>query len=152
MSGHRSSPGSGPCGVLVVEDDPDHVVLIEAAFRYGDFPCALHVVGSSEEAMDYFLGRYPFDNRLRHPLPDVVILEIGLPGMDGLGLLQWLQERDEPWARTPVVVFSSWHDREMARRAATLGALEFKVKPSDFADLAGAVRRALKRRRRYDIA
>lgn len=145
MSASARNVGSGSFAVLVVEDDQDHAALIEAVFHYRDLPCSFHVTGSSEEAMDYLLGRWPFDNRLHHPLPDVIILDIGLPGMDGLGFLRWLTERDEGWAGTPVVVFTSMEDRTVAAQARALGAREFKVKPSDFNDLVDTVHDLVKR-------
>lgn len=136
-TGHPS--GSRRLAILVVEDDQDHAALIEAVFHYRDLPCSFHVTGSSEEAMDYLLGRWPFADRERHPLPDVIILDIVLPGMDGLGFMGWLRTREEPWAQTPVVVLTSIHDRGVAARARELGAREVKLKPSDFGDLVDAV-------------
>jgi DNA-binding response OmpR family regulator len=131
--------------VLVVEDNPDHAALIQAAFAYRAFPCLVHVTGSSEEAMDYLLGRWPFDDRLGHPYPNVVILDLGLPGMDGLGFLRWLATRPEPWAMTPVVVFTSNADRAVAVQAFSLGASEVKVKPTDFTELVDTVDGVLRR-------
>lgn len=145
MSASGRPPSSRSFAVLVVEDDQDHAALIQAVFTYRDFPCAFHITGSSEEAMDYLLGRWPFDNRLRHPVPDVIILDIGLPGMDGLGFLRWLDTRNEPWAQTPVVVFTSLHDRIVAAQAAALGAREVKTKPADFTELVDTVAHVLER-------
>lgn len=141
----RSSHPPNTFAVLVVEDDPDHAALIQAVFTYRDFPCTVHVAGSSEEAMDYLLGRWPFDNRARHPIPDIIILDIGLPGMDGLGFLRWLDARPEPWSRTPVVVFTSATDRTVAAQAMALGARDVKVKPADFTGLVDTVADALRR-------
>lgn len=151
MSAQSRPPRSSSFSVLVVEDDQDHAALIQAVFNYRDFPCTFHVSGSSEEAMDYLLGRWPFDNRVRHPIPDVIILDLGLPGMDGLGFLRWLETRPEPWAHTPVVVFTSISDRSVAAQATALGAREVKVKPSDFTELVDTVERVL-RRWQSDIA
>jgi DNA-binding response OmpR family regulator len=125
--------------VLVVEDEADHAALIQAAFAYREFPCVVHVTGSSEEAMDYLLGRWPFDNRTRHPLPDILILDLGLPGMDGLDFLRWLTAQSQPWRKTPVVVFTANADRSVATRAFSLGAREVKVKPVDFGELVEVV-------------
>jgi len=130
---------------LVVEDDPDHAALIQAAFAYQKRPCRVHVTGSSEEAMDYLLGRWPFGDRGRHPHPDLIVLDIGLPGMDGLGFLRWLGTRPEPWSTTPVVVFTANAERGLAVQAYAFGAHEVKVKPTDFAELAQVVDSLLRR-------
>jgi DNA-binding response OmpR family regulator len=131
--------------VLVVEDEPDHAALIQAAFAYRNFPCLVHVMGSSEEAMDYLLGRWPFDNRIHHPFPNVIILDLGLPGMGGLGFLRWLSSRPEPWALAPVVVFTANANRGVAVQAYALGAREVKVKPRDFTELVDIVDAVLRR-------
>jgi len=131
--------------VLVVEDEPDHAALIQAAFAYKDFPCLVHVTGCAEEAIEYLFGRWPFDNRVRHPYPDVIILDLGLPGMDGAGFLRWLNARSEPWARAPVVVFTANTDRAVAVQAFALGARDVKVKPTDFTELVDTVDSILKR-------
>jgi DNA-binding response OmpR family regulator len=136
---------ASPFVVLVVEDNPDHAALIQAAFAYREFPCLVHVTGSSEEAMDYLLGRWPFVDRVHHPFPNVVILDLGLPGMNGLGFLHWLGTRPEPWALAPVVVFTSNTDRGVAVQAFALGAREVKVKPTDFTELVDIVDGVLRR-------
>ncbi|HKJ02742.1 MAG TPA: response regulator [Longimicrobiales bacterium] len=142
-------PPTPPSGadfvVLVVEDEADHAALIQAAFSYRDFPCVVHVTGSSEEAMDYLLGRWPFDNRARHPHPNIIILDLGLPGMGGLGFLRWLNTRAEPWGRTPVVVFTSNPERAVATQAFSLGARDVMVKPTDFTELVDIVEVVLRR-------
>lgn len=129
--------------VLVVEDDPDHAALIQAAFAYRDFPCVAHVAGSSEEAIDYLLGRWPFDNRGRHPLPSILILDLGLPGLGGLDFMRWLNSQGEPWSVTPVVVFTANTGRAVAAQAFALGARDVKVKPGDFTELVDIVEQVL---------
>jgi CheY-like chemotaxis protein len=131
--------------VLVVEDEQDHAALLQAAFAYRDLPCALHVTGSSEEAIDYLLGRWPFDNRTRHALPSVIILDLGLPGLGGLDFLRWLETRREPWGMTPVVVFTANTNRALATQAFALGAKEVKIKPTDFGELVDIVEEVLLR-------
>ncbi len=134
-----------PFSVLVVEDDQDHAALIQAAFTYRAFPCRVHITGSSEEAMDYLLGRWPFDDRERNELPDVIILDIGLPGRDGLSFLRWLQDQEEPWADTPVVIFTALPSRVVAAEATALGAREIKSKPAGFNELAETIDQILLR-------
>lgn len=131
--------------VLVIEDDPDHAALIQAAFAYQGRPCHVHVTGSSEEAMDYLLGRWPFGDRVRHPFPHVMILDLGLPGMDGLGFLRWLQSRPETWSATPVVVFTANAERGVAVQAYAFGARDVKVKPAGFPELSETVAAVLRR-------
>lgn len=131
--------------VLVVEDDQDDAALIQAVFSYGAPDAAVHVTRSSEEAMDYLSGEWPFADRVRYPMPEVIILDIGLPGMDGIGFLRWMAGRSEKWAQTPVVVFTRSADRTTAHLAFSFGAREVKVKPTDFNELVSVVQRVLAR-------
>ncbi len=131
--------------VLVVEDDQDDAALIQAVFSYGAPHASVHVTGSSEEAMDYLRGEWPFSDRLRYPLPEVIILDIGLPGMDGIGFLRWLSGRTDRWSDTPVVVFTRSSDKTTTHLAFAFGAREVKVKPSDFNELVEVVQRVLTR-------
>lgn len=124
--------------VLVVEDDPDHAILIRAAFRAQNVRFPIRVMVDGQEAIDYLSGRPPFENRERNPLPAVIILDLRLPKVSGFGVLEWLQ--DKPWLRDiPVLVFSSSDDPADAQRAYELGARAFRRKPADFGILVGAI-------------
>jgi len=144
-------PPGGAFVVLVVEDEQDHAALIQAAFAYRDFPCVVYVTGSSEEAIDYLLGRWPFNRRAINPLPSVIILDLGLPGLGGLDFMRWMGTRRDSWATTPVVVFTGNTEPEVAARASALGAREVMVKPKDFTELVDVVEQVL-RRWQHDIA
>lgn len=121
--------------LLVVEDDPAHAALIEAALSYHSIPWDIHVTGSSEEAMDYLMGSWPYQHRVRSPLPDVILLDLGLPGMGGLDFLGWFNGRGEAWADIPIIVFTAHEERTVGERATALGAQEVLVKPSGFSEL-----------------
>ena len=139
------TPPTEEPAILVVEDDLNHEALIQAVFAYRRFPCTLQITETSEEAKDYFLGRWPFWDRTRHPYPDVVILDVGLPGMGGLEFLAWLNERPEAWAHVPVIIFTASEDPEVAARGRRLGATEVMVKPADFTELVDLVADTLRR-------
>lgn len=139
-----SHPHGDSMVVLVVEDDPDHAALIQAAFAHRDVPGVVHVTGSSDEAVDYLVGRRPFDDRRRHPFPNVLILDLGRPGLGGLDFIRWLNSRKEPWAMTPVVVFTADTDRAVVAQAFALGARAMKVGPGDVTELVDMVDQVLK--------
>lgn len=139
-----SFPPAEPFVVLSVEDDPGHAALIQAAFSYAKF-ARVHVTASAEEAVDYLLGRWPFDNRTRYPLPDVIILDLGLPGLGGLDFLDWLDTRSEHWRHVPVVIFTANNDPAIAQQALEKGASQVEVKPGSFVELVQAVNDILKR-------
>lgn len=116
--------------VLLVEDDPDDAFLLEDACKRLGHEEMLRVVRDGEEAIAYLLGQGDFADRLRFPLPRIVLLDMKLPRMSGLEVLEW--RRGQPAVRhIPVIVLTaSQSDADMAR-AYELGANSFLVKPVD---------------------
>jgi len=130
--------------VLMVEDNPDHTLLVEIAAQKVDPGVQVRSVRSGEQAMAYLSGKPPFDDGKEHPRPDLVILDLLLPGLGGFEVLEWAATTEEirgiPW----VVLSSSVNpgDRE---RALGRGAEEFHSKPSDVVELGETIRTILDR-------
>jgi CheY-like chemotaxis protein len=69
--------------ILVVEDRPDDEVLIRKAFQQAAVKNPIFVVGNGEEAQAYLEGTGKFSERDEYPLPDLVLLDLKMPRMDG---------------------------------------------------------------------
>jgi CheY-like chemotaxis protein len=110
--------------VLVVDDEPDVAELFRQRFRrevrQGQY--VMHFASSAEEA----LGR--LDDGIRPELI-VILSDINMPGMDGLGLLRAVKHR---YAELPVIMVTAYGDDERRRKASEYGAAEFVTKPVDF--------------------
>ena len=110
--------------ILVVDDEADVAELFRQQFRrevrQGHY--VIHFAQSAEEA----LGK--LDDGIRPELI-VVLSDINMPGMDGLGLLRKLREQR---ADLPVIMVTAYGDDERRRKATELGATEFVTKPVDF--------------------
>lgn len=131
--------------VLVVEDDPNHSLLISAAFAHAAPGAKVHLTERAEEAISYLLGLGAASEPQPEALPDVIVLDITMPGIGGIGFLEWLDDQPE-WARDiPVIVFTSSTDPSLAERCFALGAREYKEKPADFSELVALVDRVLER-------
>jgi CheY-like chemotaxis protein len=116
--------------VLVVEDDPDDILLLTLAFRKTSLPWRIiHVINGSD-AMKCLSGSGPYGNREVYPLPRLVLLDIKMPLMDGFELLEWVHNRAE-LRDLPVIVISSSALEIDKVRAKALGAREYHVKPTD---------------------
>jgi len=125
--------------VLLVEDDPAHVELAMHAFTRNGYGDRAQVVGSGEEALAMLFEAKTGD----HHIPDLIVLDLHLPGMDGLEVLRRLKG-DTRTRRVPVVVLTSSDDAGDLVTARELGANSYVVKPMDaarfattLADLAG---------------
>jgi CheY-like chemotaxis protein len=128
--------------ILVVEDLEDDAILIRRAFRKGNVVNPLQIVRSGEEAIAYFKGEGQYRNRVEYPLPDLVLLDLKLPGKDGYEVLQWIREQPSLSALRVVVLTSSNEIRDV-NLAYQLGANSFLVKPVDFDDFV-AVAKAIR--------
>jgi CheY-like chemotaxis protein len=117
--------------VLLVEDDPAHVELAMHAFTRNGYGDRAQVVGSGEEALEMVFGT----NTGEHHLPDLIVLDLHLPGMDGLEVLKRLKG-DARTRRVPVVVLTSSDDAGDLGAARELGANSYVLKPMDAARFA----------------
>jgi len=110
--------------ILVVDDEPDVAELFRQRFRremrQGTY--VLHFAGSGEEALDKL-------SQGIEPQLIVILSDINMPGMDGLGLLRRIKEQR---ADLPVIMVTAYGDDERRRKAAEFGAREFVTKPVDF--------------------
>jgi CheY-like chemotaxis protein len=117
--------------ILLVEDREDDVILVRKAFEKASLPNPIHVVRSGEEAMAYLKGQHQYANREEHPLPDLILLDLKMPKIDGFEVLAWI--RDQPGIRgIAVVVLTSSDQIRDVNKAYALGANSFLVKPIDF--------------------
>ena len=134
--------------ILVVEDDPDHAAMLQALFDISLTQAKTQFVVSGREARTYLLGGWPFHDRHRHPLPSLIVLDLGLPdaaGFEaGFEFLAWFAERERV-SRIPVIVFTAAEDPEHAKRAYALGARRYLFKPDDFGKLMETVKDELRR-------
>jgi two-component system, chemotaxis family, response regulator Rcp1 len=94
--------------VLMVEDDPDDVYLTKEALRANRLRVNLHVVNDGVEAMQYL--RAAHDNTA-HPRPNLVLLDLNLPRMDGRDVLTQIKD-DPTLTDIPVVILTTSHAEE----------------------------------------
>ena len=127
-----------PLELLLVEDDPGDVVMTREALAEASSPSTLHVVADGVEALA-FLSRDPAGSFRSAPAPDVVLLDLNLPRMDGHELLAELKASPE-WKTIPVIVFTTSNADSDIRRSYELQASAFVTKPSSFEEFSSAVR------------
>jgi CheY-like chemotaxis protein len=117
--------------ILVVEDNDDDVALIRRAFRKTSVTKRVEVARGGAEALAYLFGRPPYDDRTRYPLPDLVLLDLKMPRMDGFEVLEIIKSASRT-RRIPVVVLTSSSESKDVGRSYDLGANSYLVKPVAF--------------------
>ncbi len=114
--------------MLLVEDREDDVLLVRRAFAKANIINPLHVVHDGLEALAYLKGEGPYANRVEFPLPELILLDLKMPGMDGYEVLRWIRKHPTLSALRVVVLASSEEIRDV-NLAYKLGANSFLVKP-----------------------
>ena len=130
--------------LLVVEDNPDHIGLIEAVISRGLRGAHIRVALLCEGARSYLRGEWPQydDDGPNNPLPDLIVLDLWLPDGNGFELLRWIAER-ERLKNIPVVVFTASTDPDHALLAKELGVRRYLQKPAAFDKLVAVIKEEL---------
>jgi CheY-like chemotaxis protein len=124
---------TGMTTFLLVEDDPNDVLMLEMEFRRAPLPIRLIAVEDGDEATNYLKGKSPYEDRSKYPIPDVILLDLKMPRINGFEFLEWLRSMSDKHHRfIPVVVMSSSGMREDVDRAYALGANSYLVKPVEW--------------------
>ena len=124
--------------ILLVEDNPRDVELTLRALQKHNLVNRLFVVEDGEEALDFLFcrGKYAERNLSRHP--KVVLLDLKLPKLSGLEVLQAIRS-DERTRTTPVVIVTSSQEDPDIKAAYKLGVNSYVVKPVEFDDFVEAM-------------
>jgi len=120
--------------ILLAEDREDDIALILKAFSKAYVPNPLHVVRNGEEAIAYLKGEGKYANRAEYPLPELMLLDLKMPRIDGFGVLKWVRHQPN-LATLRIVVLTSSDSIRDVNEAYSLGANSFMVKPMDFEDV-----------------
>ncbi len=123
--------------ILLVEDNPDDVRLTRRAFKKSNIANELMVVNDGLQALDYLLAASANPDAVPG-LPQVILLDLKLPKMDGLELLQRIRAH-ERLKRLPVVILTSSKEEQDILKSYDGGANSYIRKPVDFDRFADAV-------------
>jgi CheY-like chemotaxis protein len=128
--------------VLLVENNPDDARLVQMAFEKAQIKHRLIVLSDGLQVMEYVKGRAQYANRERFPLPELVLLDLGLPGLSGLEVLGQL--RKQPGTETvPITVLSGSNFLRDVTKAYELGANSFLVKPFELRKFTAAIKETI---------
>jgi two-component system, response regulator len=118
-----------PNRLLLVEDDPNDIELIQMSFAQSQFIGQIDVVTDGEQALNYLLGQ---DNTLPvHPLPKLVLLDLKLPRISGIQVLETLRNHPRTQNVVVVVMSSSGEGRDI-EICYNLKVNSYIIKPLDF--------------------
>jgi CheY-like chemotaxis protein len=114
--------------ILVAEDSLDDVFFIKRALKRAGITTQIHVVVNGQQAIEYLSGAGNFADRPRHPLPDILFLDLKMPIKDGFEVLEWVRSKPE-FKELDVVILTSSAEPCDKERAQELSARAYIVKP-----------------------
>jgi CheY-like chemotaxis protein len=118
-----------PKTILLVEDNDDDVFLITRAFKTVGLVTPMVRATDGQDAIDYLSGKGHYADRVKFPMPALVLLDIKMPFISGLEVLRWIRGQP-PFAPLPVVMFTTSSQECDVRSAYGSGANAFLVKPA----------------------
>jgi two-component system response regulator len=127
-----------PKVILLVEDNPDDADMTQRALRKGNIANEIVLARDGAEALDYLFGTGSYAGRNPAHLPQVVLLDLKLPKVDGLEVLRAIRG-DERTRSLPVVIVTSSDEQRDVVESYHLGANSYVRKPVGFAEFTEAV-------------
>ena len=127
--------------ILLVDDDRGHAILITRALRRANIGCTIDVVGNGVEAIDYLFGIGENAERQPKAMPDLILLDLNMPEMNGRQVLQVLHDarHEDRMNLPPVVVLTSSDEETDINDSYNLGAQSFIRKPAHHGRFMAAV-------------
>jgi len=125
--------------ILLVEDNPDDELLTLRALRKNNIGNKLAIVRDGAEALEFIFCTGAYADRDRNDRPQVILLDINLPKVDGLEVLRRIRA-NESTHLLPVVILTSSKEEQDMIRGYTLGANSYVRKPVDFSEFIEAIR------------
>lgn len=120
--------------ILFIDDCPEDVESFRRAIEMTGYNAAIRWCEDSPAAMDYLVQNDAPDDERKYPLPDIVFLDLNMPGMDGRELLSFIKG-DAILKKIPIVVFTSSKNEIDVYESYQCGANSYICKPNDFKDL-----------------
>lgn len=124
--------------ILLTEDNSDDVFFFQTAFKKAGTTGVLHAVSDGMEAMAYLSGEGIYSDRDNYPFPDVLLLDLNMPQMNGFEVLEWIR-RNAKCRRLMVHILTSSGREADVQRAYDLGANGYIVKPTRIDQLVALV-------------
>ncbi len=125
--------------ILLVEDNPDDELLAIRALKKNNIMNEVVVARDGAEALDYLFGTGAYEGRNTSIMPQVILLDLKLPKIDGLEVLKRLRD-DDRTKLLPVVVLTSSKEERDLNESYRLGANSYIRKPVDFTQFSEAIR------------
>jgi CheY-like chemotaxis protein len=127
-----------PLRILLVEDDENDILFFSLAVKRTRVPISLRTVIHGQQAIDYLQGKQEYSDRNRFPVPDLIVLDLKLPYVNGFDFLAWRSA--SPFASVPVIILEGSGGKKDLEKALEMGATLTLTKPAGLEPLKYIVR------------
>jgi CheY-like chemotaxis protein len=125
--------------ILLIEDSRMDIELTLDAFKESRLSNRVEIALGGQQALDYLLGHSDFADRAQYPFPDLILLDLNMPGIDGFDVLKRIKETPII-KRIPVVILTSSKEEGDRALSYDIGANSYLVKPVAFSGFIDVVR------------
>ena len=120
-----------PINILLVEDNPIDIKIAKRSLKEGRITNKMYVVRDGQEALDFIRNMGEYEDAAKAPKPDLILLDINLPKLDGIEVLKELK-KDPKYKRIPVVMLTMSDDEKDIFNGYDNGANSYITKPVEF--------------------
>ncbi len=128
-----------PFEILMAEDDEHDIIAVKRAWKKNNISNPLRIVNDGEECLDYLYQRRKYSEPGTAPRPGILLLDIKMPKMDGLSVLEHIRKSDE-FHRLPVIILTTSKDDEDRLNSYDLKVNAYIVKPVGFDNFSDAIK------------
>ena len=125
--------------ILLVDDDRTDLALFRRAVVATALQIRLTTLNAGQQAIDYLEAKREYSNRSLYPLPDLIVVDLKMPGVNGFDFLAW-RKASTLFSPIPVVILSGSNESSDVKRIFELGANKHVLKPTDFEDWGKIIR------------
>lgn len=119
--------------LMILEDNENDIALLQDAVARCGVTDPIYFVRDVEGVIDYLTGKKSYADREKHPLPDILLIDLNLPHTSGMDLLKWFKEN--PDCRLPMLVLTASSDETEIANAYGLSANTYFLKPQSHSQL-----------------
>jgi CheY-like chemotaxis protein len=128
-----------PSAILLVEDEEAHAQLTQRAIRKAGNANRIYVVTDGEQALDFLFHRGRYSDKVKYPCPGLILLDIKLPGMDGIEVLKQIKA-DSELRKIPVIMLTTSEREEDIAASYGHYANSYLTKPVGYQEFEDKVR------------
>jgi two-component system response regulator len=114
--------------ILLIEDEPEHRTITRMVLQDRIGPMRMSEVGDGLEGIKYMHGKGRYADRNEYPLPDIILLDIRMPKVDGFEFMEDLNQ-SKLYKKIPIIIITTSTQEQEISRAFSLGAFGYITKP-----------------------